>query len=275
MAQDAAERNVVVQAKADEFEEPGDYGQPQWAERSQASSTTKLYVLSAYEVFTGFFSESDFSRNGGTSHELMQEFEIGLPHRFELGFENHLGIADERAAETIAALEARYAFAAWGAIPLNPAIAAEYRFGLDSTPGGDRRQPDAGEMRLLLGQEFVPRLQWAANLFFRQDFGAPHNREIGFTQDITYLAIADRLEIGAEMRYTHDTRKFPQRGATDEFIAGPSVSWKPNRYAVLDLAPLLGVTSDSPRVAVFFTVSFEFGGGESRTPPGRMPPGNR
>ena len=61
-AQEATERNVVVSASEsrEEFEEPGGYGQPQWAERSRASATTKLYVLSPSEVFVGVLSESDF-----------------------------------------------------------------------------------------------------------------------------------------------------------------------------------------------------------------------
>src|SRR5712691_3694912 len=202
-AQEAVEPEVEVHGEANEFDEPGGYGQPEWAERSQASSTTKLYVLSPYEVFVGIFSESDFREHGKPTHDLMQEIEVGLPHRFEVGFENHFGISDDRVAETIAALEARYALGAWNAIPLNPAIAGEYKFGLNNRPGGDTHQPDAYEARLLVGQEFVPRVQWAANVFFQQDLGAPHNREAGLTQDITYLAIADKLEIGAEMRYTY------------------------------------------------------------------------
>ncbi|MDP9254450.1 MAG: hypothetical protein M3O66_05870, partial [Verrucomicrobiota bacterium] len=132
-AQEAREPDVTVNASEEEFEEPGGYGQPQWAERSRASSTTKLYVLSPYEFFVGFLSESDFPRHGKSTHDLSQEIELGLPYRFEIGFENHLGFVGSRAAETMANIEARYAFAKWGAIPLNPAISAGYDFGLDDT----------------------------------------------------------------------------------------------------------------------------------------------
>jgi hypothetical protein len=268
--QEAVERDVVVHGKAGEFDEPGDYGQPEWAERSQASSTTKLYVLSAYEVFVGLFSESDFDRNGRPTHDLRQEIEIGLPHRFEVGFENRLEVSGRDAAETMASLEGRYAFGAWNAIPLNPAIAASYKFGLGDVPKVNDHSPDACEVSLLVGQEFVPRLQWALNLFFQQDLGAPHNREAGFTQDVTYLAVADKLELGAEMRYTYDTHKFAHHTAANEFVIGPSVSWRPNKYTVLDLAPLFGCTGDSPDLALFATLSFEFGGAESK-PTGAFP----
>jgi hypothetical protein len=270
VAQEATERVLVNAADAgEEFEEPGGYGQPQWAERSRASSTTKLYVLSPYEVFAGILSESDFLRRGKTRADLTQEIELGLPHRFEIGVENRLGLAGSRASESGLNIGARYAFAAWSQWPLNPAISAEYQFGAGQDLANrfdrktNRAQPDAYELRLLLGQEFVPRVQWAANLFFQHDLGAARDRELGFTQDIAYLAIADKLEFGVEMRYTNATRR--RERSANEFVLGPSVSWKPNLHTVLSLAPLLGCTADSPRVAALFSVSLEFGGGESKT----------
>lgn len=63
-AQDAAESNVHVTAAPDEFEELGGYGQPQWAERSRASATTRLYVLSPYEFTPGFFRRAIFPDTG-------------------------------------------------------------------------------------------------------------------------------------------------------------------------------------------------------------------
>lgn len=273
-AEPTAER-VVISAResgGEEFEEPGGYGQPQWAERSRASATTKLYVLSPFEVFVGLLSESDVLRHSGSVHDLTQEIEVGLPSRFELDFENHIGLAGSRAAESQASAGVRYAFAAWGKIPLNPALSATYQFG-----AGDRladrfdrssihkSQPDGYEVRLLLGQEFIPRLQWAANLFFEEEIGSAHDWHIGFTQDVAYLAIADTLEIGAEMRYTNATRRRENRDAANEFAIGPSVNWKPNLHTVVSLAPLFGCTADSPRVSILASISLEFGGGESKT----------
>jgi hypothetical protein len=274
-AQEATEPHVVVSASesGEEFEEPGGYGQPQWAERSRASATTKLYVLSPYEVFVGVLSESDFLRHGGSRHDLIQEIEVGLPNRFEIGFENHLGLADGDGSEVSANVGARYALATWGELPLNPTISGEYRFGTGKAltspfeQGRDRNSPDAYEIRLLLGQEFVPRLQWAANIFFQHELGGARNRELGFTQNIAYLAVADKFEVGAEMRYTNATRRIEKRDSANEFVIGPSVNWKPNLHTVLSLAPLFGCTSDSPRVTILASVSLEFGGGESRTVP--------
>lgn len=274
--EEATERNVVVSARNsfEEFEEPGGYGQPQWAERSRASATTKLYVLSPYEVFAGILAESDFFRHGSSRHDLVQEIEVGLPNRFEIGIENHLGLGSGDASEMSANVGARYAFAAWGKIPLNPAVSAEYQFGAGKDLANrfersfDRNSPDAYELRLLLGQEFVPRIQWAANLFFQHELGGAQNRVAGFTQDIAYLAVADKFEIGVEMRYTNATRRAESRTSANEFIIGPSASWKPNLHTVVSIAPLFGCcTADSPQMAVLASVSLEFGGGESRTVP--------
>lgn len=273
-AQEAAERSITVNGTetGEEFEEPGGYGQPQWAERSRASATTKLYVLSPFEVFVGVVTESDFLRHGNALHDLTQEIEVGLPSRFELDFENHLGIAGGRIGETEASAAARYALAAWGKIPLNPAISATYQFGTgdhlaDRFDQADRRQSDGYELRLLLGQEFVPRLQWAANVFFQHELGSGHDRQIGFTQDIAYLAIADKLEVGAEMRYTNASRRTEHRAPANEFVIGPSINWKPNLHTVVSVAPLFGCTPASPDAAILASISLEFGGGESKTVP--------
>src|SRR2546423_12226388 len=100
-AQEPTEQSIVVSAResGEEFEEPGGYGQPQWAERSRASGTTKLYVLSPYGFFVGGLSESDLLRHGSSRHDLVQEIELGLPSRFEIGFENHLGLGGGGTAE--------------------------------------------------------------------------------------------------------------------------------------------------------------------------------
>ncbi len=64
------------------------------------------------------------------------------------------------------------------------------------------------------------------------------------------------------MRYRHETAA--RNRNENEFIIGPSLSFKPNRFTVIDLAPLFGCAQDSPTVAAFLTVSFEFGGAESQ-----------
>lgn len=55
---------------------------------------------------------------------------MGLPARFTLGVQNELGHFAGETRERSFALEGRYALADWNKLPLNPAISAEYRFGL-------------------------------------------------------------------------------------------------------------------------------------------------
>jgi hypothetical protein len=110
------ERDVVVNAGADEgehdqFSELGEYGQPAWAERSHASSTTAVYVLSLSEASLDLSWESNFVRRGKTTLQFRQEIDVGLLHWFELGFENEVGVIGDQGHATSGTFEIRYALA--------------------------------------------------------------------------------------------------------------------------------------------------------------------
>ncbi len=276
-AQEETQQRVVVSAESeeaehDQFTELGEYAQPAWAERSRFSSTTSVYVLSPYEMFVGTIWEAIFRRHGKTLHDLTQEVDFGLPHRFEVGLENELGLVGSDAHETSVTAEARYAFANWNAIPLNPAISAEYIFGVGKSvkdTGSDkdlRRQPNAVAVRLLLGQNFGDHFGYGLNVGLQQDVSRDSGREFEISQSVAYGAMKGKLEFGAEMRYVHNT---PQRNPVDrdELVTGPTIGWKPTRQLRISLAPLLGCTGDSPRVASFVLVSYEFGGAEAVVAP--------
>jgi hypothetical protein len=250
----------------------GEYAQPAWAERSRFSSTTSVYVLSPYEMFVGNIWEAIFRRHGKTLHDLTQEIDFGLLHRFEIGVENELGLAGSDAHETSTTLEARYAFANWNAIPLNPTISAEYIFGVGKSVKDVtsdirlRRQPNAVAVRLLLGQNFGDHFGYGLNLGLQQDVSRDSGREFEISQSIAYGAMKGKLEFGAEMRYVHNT---PQRNPVDrdELVTGPTIGWKPTRQFRVSVAPLFGCTGDSPRVATLVLVSYEFGGAEAVVAP--------
>ena len=276
-AQEETQQRVVVSAESeeaehDQFTELGEYAQPAWAERSRFSSTTSVYVLSPYEMFVGTIWEAIFRRHGKALHDLTQEVDFGLPHRFEVGLENELGLVGSDAHETSVTAEARYAFANWNAIPLNPAISAEYIFGVGKSvkdTGSDkdlRRQPNAVAVRLLLGQNFGDHFGYGLNVGLQQDVSRDSGREFEISQSVAYGAMKGKLEFGAEMRYVHNT---PQRNPVDrdELVTGPTIGWKPTRQLRISLAPLFGCTGDSPRVASFVLVSYEFGGAEAVVAP--------
>src|SRR5207237_1767435 len=163
-------------------------------------------------VFGGILWEGDFRRQGKSVHDLIQEIDLGLPHRLEFGFENELGLMGSDAHATSGTVEARYAFTNWNVVPLNPAISAEYIFGWgksvrsasqDSKRRGNglREQPDAVALRLLLGQDLAGRIGYGFNFSLTQDVTRDSGREIGLSQSITYGAMKGKLEFGAEMRY--------------------------------------------------------------------------
>ena len=276
-AQEQTAEHVVVSGEAeeaehDQFTEMGEYGQPAWAERSRFSSTTSAYVLSPYEMFTGNLWEADFRRHSKTLHDLTQQIDFGLPHRFDVGFENELGLAGSDARETSVTVEARYAFANWNALPLNPAVSAEYIFGVgksvkNTTSDKDlHRQPSAVAVRLLLGQAFAEHFGYGLNIGLQQDVSHDSGREFEITQSVAYGSMKGKLEFGAEMRYVHSTSQQDSE-LTDQLVIGPTVGWKPTRQLRISVAPLFGCTDDSPRVASFVLVSYEFGGAESVVAP--------
>jgi len=279
------ERNadVVVNAENDESEhdeflEMGEYGQPAWAERNRAGSTTRAYVLSPYEAFAGIDWEADFVSHGKFRSELSQEVELGLPHRIELGIENNLGFFGSHGHETALSFEGRYAFADWDKIPFNPALSLGYVVGLGDNVQADHRakgkttlrdQPDAVAMRLLLARSFAQnRLGYAINFGLEQEVAARSGRQFQINQSASYAFSKGAVELGAEMRYVHSTGQ-SVLGHNDEFGIGPLASWKPWRQMRISLTTFFGCGSDSPPVSTVLLVSYEFGGAEAIVPPVR------
>ena len=250
------------ESEHDQFTELGEYAQPAWAERSRLSSTTNVYVLSPYEMFIGNIWEGDFPRRGKSADDFVQEIDVGLLHRFELGLENELGLIGGEAHETAATFEARYAFANWNALLLNPAISLEYIFGVGKSVKTLHRQPNALAVRLLLGQNFGDHFGYGLNFALQQDVSHDNGREFEMTQAIMYGMRKGKVELGAESRYTHITGR-GRVDEQDELVIGPSFGWKPTRQIRAGLSPLFGCTDDSARVSLFFLVSYEFGGAEA------------
>lgn len=271
------ERDVVVNAENDEgehdqFLEMGEYGQPAWAERNHASTTVNAYVLSPFEASLDLTWEGDFPRHGKPTHEFRQEIELGLPYRFELGFENTVGVMSEAGHATSGTFEIRWAPANWNKIPLNPALSAEYVAGWGKSvqsAGGDngsnlKTQHDGMVTRLLLAQDFKGQFGYAANLSWQQNL-AHSGGQFELSQCVTCGLMEGRFEAGAEMRYIHSTRGFIGE-ERDDLVVGPTGGWKPTRQTRLNVSPLFGCTHDSPVVSVLAVFSYEFGGAEAILP---------
>jgi hypothetical protein len=280
--------NVVGRPYGEEI--VGPYHQPRWSARGRFSADTDVYVLPPYSFYLDVDYHGTFPRQGKADSLFFQEFEIGLPYRLQLAFELYEEHQDGRSQIPAALVEARYAFANWGKIPLNPTLLGEFGFGIGKQypvqPGanqemekdnavadqtdlaGSRKRatrkniPDAYELRLLLGQEIGKYIEFASNIFFDQDIGGEHEREIGLSTAISYAIRGEALKVGMEMNYRNVFQQGQGSKARNVFEIGPSFAVKPSPHTRIDLTPLFGTTSDSPYLELFVIFSVDFGTGQ-------------
>ncbi len=255
------------------------YGAPVEFSGSRFASLTNAYVLPPGVVYAGLIYQGDALRFSQPNHLFTQEVEVGLPHRFNIAIENSIQSFAGYTQESTVSIEVRYALADWNKIPLNPTIFVEYKKGIGyilhdegaamrappgepAIPRDKTRIPDAGEVRLLLAQEFPAQVEWTLNLFFEQEIRGDRGREWGFAQSILrpVLLPREQLKVGVEMQYSNFTDKDSRKNPVHRFVVGPTMAWKPTRRLRFDLSPLFGTTYNSPRVEVFAVISYLFGG---------------
>src|SRR5438132_7489826 len=262
-AQEIENRQVVVQAEAGEL--PSAYGSPPDLSHGRISTLTKSYVLSpfSFELEAGY--EGAVFRHGLPSQLFGQEIEMGLPWRFTVGIQNQVEHFAGETRDRSFTLEARYAIANWNKLPLNPAISAEYRFGLSNAAR------DSGELALLISHDFPHLIEWAMNIFVDREFGGREGTSAGFAQsiEVPVLLPEEKLEVGLEMQY-RSGGETTEPGRTMKGLAiGPTLAWRPTKNVRFDLSPLLGCSDHTPAVQVFAVFSFSFGGtaaGDVETP---------
>ncbi len=254
---------MVVKAEGEEL--PSAYGAPPDLSHGRISTLTKSYVLSpfSFELEAGY--EGDIFRHGLPAQLFRQEIEMGLPARFTVGVQNQIEHFSGDTRDRSFALEARYALANWNKVPLNPAISAEYRFGLSD------RLPDSGELALLISHDFPHLIEWAMNIFVDREFGGRESTSAGFAQsiEVPVLLPEEKLEVGFEMQYRSGGETIGLEGTTKGLAIGPSLAWRPTKNVRFDLSPLVGCSDHTPAVQVFAVFSFSFGGpgaGDVETP---------
>src|SRR5215469_7815042 len=199
-AQVSTEQPVVVQAPAP-YEVPSAYGAPGAFSQSRFAPLTNAYVLPEGEFYSSVIYENDVVHYRTPDNHWTEEWEIGLPYRFNLAFETDVQHYQGDTQVSTFSLEGRYALADWNKIPLNPTIFSEFKIGIGDIlhdegaptpghkfgPGGFDKSnliPDAYELRLLLSQDFFERIEWALNVFFEQEIGGDRGREWGIAQSI-------------------------------------------------------------------------------------------
>src|SRR6266478_6919651 len=95
----------------------GPYHQPRWSARGRFSANTDVYVLPPFSFYLDLDYHGTFPRVGKSDHLFTQEFEIGLPYRFQLAFEMNEERQNGRTQVPFTTIEGRRAPANWGKIP--------------------------------------------------------------------------------------------------------------------------------------------------------------
>ncbi|MEO8438972.1 MAG: hypothetical protein ABI540_02005 [Spartobacteria bacterium] len=271
---------------------PSAYGAPGAFSRSRFSPITNGYVLAPGEVFAGLIYQGDFDSRDPADNRFTQEIEVGIPYRFGAAIENEVDNFDGDTVNGSFSIEGRWALADWGKIPLNPTLFAEYKFGTgrilheegppkemmndgevdpeeeemmmrEEEARARANRPDAYEFRLLLSEEITKDVQWAFNAFLENETSGDRGREWGFAQSIQVPLFLprERFKVGLEMQYKNFTVKDTRGDPISSFVIGPSFAYKPTARMRFDVAPLFGVTKDSPDVQFFAVFSYAFGGG--------------
>src|SRR5438874_10718502 len=221
--QEMESRQVVVRAEAEEL--PSAYGAPPDLSHGRISTLTKSYVLSpfSFELEAGY--EGDIFRHGLPAQLFRQEIEMGLPRRFTVGAQNQIEHFAGNTRDRSFTLEARYALANWNKLPLNPAISAEYRFGLGN------KLPNSGELALLISHDFPHLIEWAMNIFVDREFGGRESINAGFAQsvEVPVLLPEEKLELGIEMQYRSGGEAIGAGPTTKGLAIGPTLAWRPTK----------------------------------------------
>jgi Putative MetA-pathway of phenol degradation len=111
----------------------------------------------------------------------------------------------------------------------------------------------------LLGQEIAKSIEFAANIFYDQDTGGDRETEIGFSTATSYALRGEALKVGIETSYRNTSQKGERSKSKNIFEIGPSFTFKPSPRTRFDLAPLVGLTNESPRLDLFALFSIDLG----------------
>ena len=234
----------------------GSYGQPEWT-TERAFSNTRVYVRPAGTLEFNQFWTPEFAEDHVT-HSFREEVEIGLPYRFQLDVYQNWNIEGGDAFYKGSSVELRYALANWGKIPLNPTLYGEWSF--------NDNAPDVWELKLLLGQTFAHRWNWAANLIYEHENGDARERVYEMSSALTYALIDQTLNVGVEALFERATEAGSRSDPAYEFLIGPSINVRPTRNTFITVSPQFGVTDDSPDAEVFVVAGFNFSFGGPRGP---------
>lgn len=234
----------------------GTYAQPEWSARRPFPGVS-VYVAPAeqFELEAGF---QDATTPSGVHHrEWSQEFEVGLGRRWQAALESTYINFYEGAHrplqwhESDLKLSARYALADWGKLTLNPAIGLGWRFNSGAS--------DAPVGQFVLGDEFTPRLHWAADFQYERQTGGLQLRELTAATAITYSVTNETLNVGIQAQWKRTMEIGDVKSERTEI--GPCLQYRPVDQLHFDCVALWGTERSRGVHGLFLSVGFEFGPG--------------
>lgn len=243
---------VVGERPSDLREEDriGPNEQPRWT-ATRRFPGTRVYVIPPEQVEFEFWLRPTVPRDGKTELRTLYELEFGLPSRFQLDLYFRTESVTDGPTQTGQSVELRYALAEWNRIWGNPTLYVEWSRLEDES--------DSIEVKLLLGGEIAPRWHWGVNLSDELSTGGDRANEIEITAGVSYTLADSRFSLGLETECgVVDTKD--HRGTYDEkfFFLGPSMQFRPTEQFHIDVAPLVGLTGDSPAFRAYVVIGYEF-----------------
>lgn len=252
-----------------ESDRVGPAHQPEWTAR-RVFAETDVYVIPAGEIEFNQFYIFSHPQHGKTENLFESELEIGLPWRTQFDVEMNYGVRDGKLSYDSTMIELPHALAEWGKIPLNPAIDVGWRF-----HGGGA---DSYLLRALFADQIGERFYYGVNLSFERQVGGELETSYELNAALNYRLIENRLSVGGQFVLEHETAQEKEFDAEDnewetesvhatQVLLGPSLLYRPTRQLYVGLAPLFGLTHDSPAVEAYFLlgIDLEPGHGASST----------
>jgi hypothetical protein len=230
----------------------GDYRQPRWTSHRRFGET-RVYVVPEGQVEFEYWLLPEFPDGGGSTEIASQyELEFGLPNRFQIDLYvvSHQTGNDGPSVFDEKKFEVRHALADWGVIWGNPTVYLEW--------AARDQASDAVEAKLLLGDELAPRWHWGSNLVYEAETGGDREHNYEWTGGISYTVSDEKLSIGAEFKCAMADKKQDRGNFEQQLLIGPSLQFRPSPQSHIDLAPLFGVTDDSPDAKIYMIFGYEF-----------------
>ena len=228
----------------------GPYKQPMWT-ATRRFPTTRVYIVPEGKMEVEYWMRATVNKDGTTAYRDLYEAEFGLPHRFQLDIYLRTDRGDSGEIMTSQQLELRYALADWGRIAGNPTLYLEW------IRHDQIEEPDQLEPKLLLGGELLPRWHWGVNFVGEFQMGGDGEREYSVRSGISYAVVDYKLSLGAECQASWTDTQADRGNFEESVVVGPSLQYRPSPQMTMNVAPLVGVTEDSPKAQIWFNVGWE------------------